>query len=432
MPTELTPYQNIPCCPDLDTDPVYDVLDMRRRLVFPTSVRTANEHIVRVEVILHTRFTRCAGPLALGELVYSTTLLPSEKVRLATTDRRSRFSYDGESKLSYRHEQISEEQYRMTALRAFMADENVVDRSRERSTEQSKWDFQGDAGGSIAFFSASVDAHARGSYNGEATRDYLREHRSHAETSDHQSVEATRQAHSLSIGEVSTRAHQPGESEDHFESSSREFSNPNQCHAVTFLCYRINKTETLRFSLESIERRVLDPVAVTPIAANPIRALGHISTIPQAVPATNKERLEIEERGLRSEAQYAQAANIRLGDFRRFAVAPVAVAEPEIGTQTPLPKEIRDAALAEVDQQLVDAGLLDEVGGKLSPQAQEEFGYERQTSLPTAGVIVKGCLDECSVCEPTRMREIELDLEHKQLENDMLKRKIELLEKSQA
>lgn len=45
-------------------------------------------------------------------------------------------------------------------------------------------------------------------------------------------------------------------------------------------------------------------------------------------------------------------------------------------------------------------------------------------SLPTGGVIVKGCLDECDVCEP-------IVKERLQLENDLLRKQIELLEKTQ-
>ena len=82
--TALTRYQDIPCCPNLDTAPVCDFIDMRRRLLFPTAVRTESGQAVSVEVIIHTRFERCSGPLTLGEPVYTTTLLPGEKVRLAT------------------------------------------------------------------------------------------------------------------------------------------------------------------------------------------------------------------------------------------------------------------------------------------------------------------------------------------------------------
>ena len=50
---------------------------------------------------------------------------------------------------------------------------------------------------------------------------------------------------------------------------------------------------------------------------------------------------------------------------------------------------------------------------------------------PPPGILVKGCLDDCDVCEPTLMKGIELDLEHKRLQNELLKKQIDLLEKSQ-
>ncbi len=428
METNITPtkFEDIPCCPNLDTDPVCDVIDMRRRLVFPTLVRTegGQQQRVSVEVTFHTRFTRCSGPLALGDLVYTTTLLPGEKVRLATTDRRSRFSFDSESNLSYHSEQMSEEQYRMSALRAFMTDEAVVDRGSDRASERGSWDFHGDAGGGLGFFSVSADTNARGSHNAASARDYLREHRAHAEMADHQSVEATRKAHSLSIGEVSSREHKEGETQDHYESSSRLFENKNQCHAVTFLFYRINKTETIELEIVSIERRVLDPVAPTPIPANPIRSVGQISTIAQEVPATSKTRLEIEAHGLQSEAQYTQA-------LKTQAVKSASFLALELGMQQPLPRALRDAALAEVDNQLVEAGLIDEVRGPVSQRVQKEFHYVRKTSLPTAGVIVKGCLDDCNVCEPALQSKMQLELERLDLQNQLFKRQIELLDKSQ-
>jgi hypothetical protein len=371
--------------------------------------------------------------MALGELAYSTTLLPGEKVKLFTSDRRSRFSFDSESKLSYRSEQMSEEQYRMSALRAFMADEQVVDRGRDKSTERNNWTFHGDASGSYYLIGASADANANGSYNGESTRDYLREHTAHASMSDRQSVEATRKAHSVSIGEVSTRSHVEGESEDHFESSSREFKNPNDCHAITFLFYRINKTETIKFDLVAIERRVLDPVAPTPVPGNPFTRVGQIATIPQEVPATNANRLEVETRGLQSEQLYAQAGAAQGGQFTRFGGAAVALAQPaiEVGTQIPLAAPLRRAALAEVDRQLVAQRLIDRETGLVSKQAVQEFHFERKTSLPTAGVIVKSCLDDCDICEENVKTRHELELEHMKLENDLLKKQIDLLDKSQ-
>ena len=414
----LTPWSKIPCCPELDLEATCDVLDLRRRLIFPTRQVTEQGRPVLVEVIIHSRFKRCSGPLALGDIVYSTTLLPGETVRLATTDRRSRFSFDSETNLSWRSEQMSEEQYRMTALRTLMADENSTDSSSEKASSDSKWDFHGDASGGIGFFSVNADTNANGSYNAHSSHDWLRQHRAHAQMADSQSVTATRMAHSISVGEVSSRTHQEGESEDHYESSSRVIHNENRCHAVTYLFYRINKTETITFSIEAIERRVIDPVAPMPVQANPYRAVGQISTIPQEVPATAKDRLDVEARGLQSEQQYRQAGLGAVGGaFGRFAVR-------ELVSAQALSDAVRDAALAEVDEDLLGQGLIDKAGGVVSKQTKEEFRFERKTSIPTAGIIVKGCLDTCDVCEPGLKRKIELELE-------LQKKQIDLLEKSQ-
>jgi hypothetical protein len=198
----LTPWSKVPCCPDLDLEATCDVLDLRRRLIFPTRQEDGQGRPILVEVTIHSRFTRCAGPLALGDIVYTTTLLPAETVRLATTDRRSRFSFDSETNLSYRSEQMSEEQYRMTALRTLMADENSTDSSSEKASSDSRWDFHGDASGSLGFFSVNADTNANGSYNAHSSRDWLRQHRAHAQMADSQSVTATRMAHSISVGEV--------------------------------------------------------------------------------------------------------------------------------------------------------------------------------------------------------------------------------------
>jgi hypothetical protein len=414
---DLTPWSKVPCCPELDLEATCDVLDLRRRLIFPTRQERDQGRPVLVEVTIHTRFTRCSGPLALGDIVYSTTLLPGETVRLATTDRRSRFSFDSETHLSYRSEQMSEEQYRMTALRTLMADENSTDSSSEKASSDSKWDFHGDASGGLGFFSVNADTNAHGSYNAHSSRDWLGQHRAHAQMADSQSVSATRMAHSVSVGEVSSRTHTEGESEDHFESSSRVIHNENRCHAVTYLFYRLNKTETITFSIEAIERRVIDPAASMPVQANPYRAVGQIATIPQEVPATATARLDIESRGLQSEQQYRQAGLGAVGAAGQFAVRELVAAQA-------LSDAARNAALNEVDQDLKKQGLIDKVGGVVSREAKEEFGFERRTSIPTAGIIVKGCLDSCDVCEPGLKRKIELELE-------LQKKQIDLLEKSQ-
>lgn len=427
----LTKYKDLPCCPNLDTQPVCDVMDMRRRLLFPTSVRTQTGQQVLVEVVLHTRFKRCSGPLALGDVVYTTTLLPGEKVRLSTTDRRSRFSFDSESNLSYRSEQMSEEQYRMSSLRSFMSDQNSQDNGSSRSTDKGSWDFHGDASGSIGFMSASADANAKGSHNAESTFEYLQQHSAQARMADNLSVEATRKAHSVSVGEVSTRTHQQGESQDQYEASSREFANPNACHALTFLFYRINKIETISFEFVAIERHVLDPVAPAPVLANPIRAIGAVAVMPQEVPATNVKRLDIESRGLQSEALYAQSSAQFLA-VGRFGLAGLGAAQSAAEpVQTPMTDALRKAALAEVDKQLAERRLLDPKTGGFTTEIRTQFEYTRESSLPTAGVIVKGCFDDCNICEPELQKKTQLELSQLDLQNQLLKRQIELLDKAQ-
>lgn len=416
-----------PCCPELVDCDSCDVMDMRRRLLFPTSRRGPRQQPVNVEVIFHTRFTRCSGPLTLGPPVYSTTLLPGEKVRLATTDRRSRFSFDSESSLSYRSEQLSEEQYRMSALRAAMADRNVSDNGSSHSAEQGSWDFHGDASGSIGFLSAGADANAHGSHNASSSAEYLREHRSQASLAESMSVEATRKAHSVSVGEVATRTHSEGESQDHFEASSREFSNPNRCHAITFLFYRLDKCETITFELVSIERRVVDPAAPTPVLADPVRSVGQLATIPQEVATA---RLDVERRGLESVSLYAQSAAAQLGQRPNLTLFGTPAVDA-LRAGEPLTADVRRAALDEVDKALIDEGLIDPHTRAVARSIQEEMRFMREGTLPTAGVIVRGCLDDCTVCEEELQRRMELELDRMELENKLLARQIELLEKSQ-
>ncbi len=45
--------------------------------------------------------------------------------------------------------------------------------------------------------------------------------------------------------------------------------------------------------------------------------------------------------------------------------------------------------------------------------------------------MIKGCLDNCGTCEPMLEKRIELELERMRLENEKLKREIELLDQAQ-
>jgi len=107
--------------------------------------------------------------------------------------------------------------------------------------------FAGTAGGSI-------DGH----YDDRSTSEFVRSLSRHAESSHYRSEQATRTSSSISIGEVNSRTRIEGESEEHFESAARVFSNPNRCHAVSFFFHRINRLQTIKFQLIAVERNIRD------------------------------------------------------------------------------------------------------------------------------------------------------------------------------
>ncbi len=418
---------SVPCCPEFEKCDPCDTLDFRYRLPMrPPATAGDRRQIVPVEVMLHFRLTRCPAGLALGDLVYSQTLLPGESVRLYSSDRHTRFTFDSASKLAYRHETTSEESYFAAGMAAAMSDISVVESSRRASSfHESSISGGGGAGIDLGFFEIGGSASAS-SYDSQSVDTFARRLAQHAESSSRHMEVATRAASSVSIGEVQTRTHTQGESEDHFESASRAFSNKNRCHAVTFYFYRINKCQSLMFELVNIDRRVDDPAVPTGISLNQPARTSTVGVIARPVLATDKERLAVErqDRTSLAEREAAAVTGIPGAVGARAAALTLLVREP-------IPVEMRAAALEQVDKELVKQGLLDKVGGVPSNDAKERFGWKRVITLPTPGLFVRGCLDECNVCEPELQKEIELELARKELENKMLAQQITLLEKSQ-
>ena len=418
---------DVPCCPVFPKDQVCDVLDFHYRTRHTTTVASGGRRI-QVEVLIHARLERCPGPMTLGDLIYSTTLLPGEKVRLFTSDRRTRFSIDSESKVSYRHEQTSEERYYMSSMHDFMSDVSVRDAGSASSSNKGSARGHAETSGALESLFAGPSVDVGGSYDSSSTSSFLRELSQHASASDRRSESGTRAASSVSVGEVSSRSHTQGESEDHQESSSREFSNANRCHAVTYFFYQINKTQTVKFKIVAIQRRVIDPAADTRVSNNPFVADGGVTAIPNAVLATNASRLKTEEIGRESVLAKQRAESLAAN--RDAAAVNAGRASALDGGVQPIPAALKARALQQVDQSLVKEGLLDK-RGKVSDETVTELSFERVSSLPTPGMLVKGCLDDCDVCEPSLEKAIELELEHKQLQNELLKKQIALLENSQ-
>jgi hypothetical protein len=431
MPQDgLISVNDIPCCPEISKDPCCDRIQFSYRL--ENRLRD-----VAVEVVIVAELERCPGPMALGDVVYSTTLLPGEKVRLATSSRNTRFTYDAESEVSYRHEQSSEESYYMSSMDRFMSDLTVRDRSQ--GEQESETDFETKASGAYGSigFAGGGTAKVSGNFSSESSFDFLREISRHAEASHERSVQATRSANAIQFGEVQSRTHAEGESESAYEAATRVFENRNQCHAVTYFAYQLVKRQTIRFRIKAVLRRVIDPAGNAVADARPLRPATGVAVLPDGVLATANRRLEVETAGRTSAV--AASANLVSGLGTQTTLTAVraqpffatAVAAPTFAALKPLTPAQREEALKAADQELVKAGVIDKVGGVVSPRLQAELSFERTVCLPTQAIMVKGCLDKCSVCEDARKREIELDLERKALENKLLARRIEILEKSQ-
>jgi hypothetical protein len=392
-----------PCCPEFAPNDLCDILDFHYRLTYPTTV---NNLQVPVEVKLHFRFTRCRGPLAMGDLAYTTTLLPGEKVRLFTSDRRSKFTFDTTTKFGYRNTQSSEESFFAQQFSDSVFDTNSRDSATSSNQNHAHVDGHGDAGVDILGLGGS--ANMSGNFDSNSLSTFLGEHSAHAENSMHAAEMGTRKASSVSIGESQSRTHTESESQDHYESASREFENKNQCHAVTFLFYQINKTQTVKYTLEAIDLRVImdsDPNKdFTRVAGNPHGGSTGLGVTSTTVLATD-ERANLDD-----------AAAALAGSLKPFEVR--------------FSPAVRDQAIKQVQKELVLEKLLD-ANGEVTKEAKTLFSFEKQSALPTPGILVKGCLDDCDVCEPSLMKAIDLDLENKHLQNELLKKQIALLDKSQ-
>ena len=75
-------------------------------------------------------------------------------------------------------------------------------------------------------------------------------------------------------------------------------------------------------------------------------------------------------------------------------------------------------------------GIIDKAG-KPAADLVASLNFVGHTVLPTPGLLIKGCLDECDVCEPALQQHMKLELENIKLKNVLLQKQIDLLEQSQ-
>ncbi len=405
MPTTVA---KIACCPDIQDNDVCESMNFRYVVPFQS------EDKIRVEVILHFEYQRCVGSVVMGEPIYSTTLMPGEKVQLHTSDRHSRWSYDSESNLAYHNETTSEESFFSAGFAKAISDLSISETGVVASNYEESWS-EGGSGASLNLGIIKIGGgDSGGNYDIHSLKQFAYSLSKHTQAASSYVASGVRAKSATTIGEVAKNRHAKGGSESNFEVTSRTFSNPNKCNAVTYMFHKLNKLQTIKFKLIAIERRVVDPAAPTgAYQTMRLDTRGQLRVIPKAISATNKDRLDIEERA-------------RVSASNQITPQP----EPPTSTLEPISLELRQKALKHVDRELQKEHLID-MKGNPTDKIVAKLSWEKTEYLPTPGVIIKGCLDECNTCEPTLKQEIELELARKALENALLEKQIALLELSQ-
>ena len=410
------------CCPKLVERPVCDRVDLRYSL--PTRV-TVKDHVVPVQVIFHFRLERCSLGLAMGDLAYSTTLLPGEQVRLFSSDRHTSWSYDSATAQSWRNQTTSEESYLTWGIAKAVSDLTIAESGGGSTSSSNSWaEGGGSAGIDLGIISIGGGG-GGGSYDASSSYDFSRNLSQHAQSMTTQVAAGVRASSSTQIGEAQQRTHAQGESEERIESSSRVFSNQNKCHAVSYLFYKLMKIQKIKFTLVAIERVVNDSVTPTLVDKRPAPDIASMVAVrPQEILASQANRLDIE-RMARVSVQEQQRVSATMTMMSSAQMLNAATIKPTISA------DLRAHALAQSAVDLSKAGLVDAKTGNVTEKIIAELSWEREELLPTPGLIVKGCLDDCCTCEPELVSSIKLDLEHKALQNKLLQRQIDLLEKSQ-
>ena len=408
---------DIPCCPELVETECTDKIRFRYRLPFNPQI---GRQRIPVDVTLMFEYERCSCGLTPGDIQHTFSLLPGEQVRLFTSDKSSRWSFDKETSLSYRHERTSSESHLSFGFARAVSDLDIAETSSVDSSFDESW-AEGGGGASLNLGFISVGGGGGGgSYSADASRDFARNLSRHAESSSSYVAASVRASRSVAMGEVETRTHAEGESEQHFEAGTRRVSNENDCHAVNYFVWQLMKKQRIRWRLVAIETAANDPAAPTTLIPRP-RPERKIATTPQAVLATDIARFQA--------ANPKEAATAEFAANSRFAsIAAISRINLNANAVPTLDNDIRAAAVKQVKAELEKSGMIDD-NGNPSKDIIAELSWEHIELIPTGGLMVKGCIDPCSVCEPAREQAIDLEVKNKALQNELLRKQIDLLEK---
>jgi hypothetical protein len=311
-----------------------------------------------VEVVVTTLLERTAGKYLLGDLVYTLSLLPGEEVRLFTTDRRTQFSLDTQTNIGYHTATTFEDQMYMSAMDSFFGQMSASQWAHGEAGTSGNFRAHGEASGAFESFFSGPEADMNGSFNTNSFADFVGGMSAQASTAHHLSATATNTASAVSVGAVGIRNSVEGKLDTHVEMNYRSFRNPSRTRAVTFYFFQIRRAHSLRFTVDSIT------------VSSPERTMWRMAKAAQ------------DSVGAAARAVAAKPSNLaNYPDFR--------------------------AAHAVVTQELANKQLIVPKGSGygMHEQIRSQSNFNREFSLPTPGLFVRGGRDIVDVADPSIFRE---------------------------
>jgi hypothetical protein len=311
-----------------------------------------------VEVVVTTRLERTAGRYLIGDLVYTLSLLPGEEVRLFTTDRRTHFSVDSETKIGYQTASTFEDQMYMSSMDSFFGQLSSQQWAHGEAGSSGSFQAHGEASGAFESFFSGPDADMNGSLNTNSFADFVGGMSAQASTAHHLSATATNTASAVSVGSVGIRSSIEGKLDTHVEMNYRSFRNPSRTRAVTFYFFQIRRAHTLRFLVDSIT------------VSSPERAMWRMARSVSD--------------GIGAAARNVSAKPSNLSSYNDFRAAHALVTQELANKQLIVPQ-----GLSYGTPELV----------------RTQTSFNQEFSLPTPGLFVRGGRDIVDVADPSIFRE---------------------------
>jgi hypothetical protein len=275
-----------------------------------------------------------------------------------TTDRRTQFSVDSQTKIGYHSAASFEDHMYMSAMDSFFGQMSSSQWAHGEAGTSGSFSAHGEASGVFESIFSGPNADMNGSFNTNSFADFVGGMSAQASTAHHASATATNSASAVSVGAIGIRNTIEGKLDTHVEMNYRSFRNPSRTRAVTFYFFQIRRAHTVRFCVDSIT------------VSAPERTMWRMA--------------KLGENGA-SGGLIGVAQPPKLDKYQDFRAAHAVVT-----------KELLDRQL------LVPAS----VGHKMPEQVRTQTNFTQEFSLPTPGLFVRGGRDIANVADPSLFREV--------------------------